>query len=89
MCILCDTGEDDDVDHTVLRCDSLKQPRGTLSTEAQTIPALIQKALKTEEDWLRFTRRISCIMKKKEALYRKRQNEAVRNQLSTSTQGAS
>ena len=69
-CILCDSGKDDDAHHTVLECPALKQPREQL--RANSIPELVQQMLSSGEQWDRITRKMECIMKKKDVLLKKR-----------------
>lgn len=63
---LCDSGLEDDAHYTIMACEALRQPRGNLGVD--TVPALVELMLTSEDMWDTITRKIGCIFKKKTAL---------------------
>ena len=48
-CIYCETGETDDVHHTILTCRAYQKERGNMV--AGDIPSLVGEMMKSEENW--------------------------------------
>lgn len=74
-CVLCATGETDDVEHTLLHCEALASVR--YKSEYQSladkgIKELVAKMLSSEEEWTAVTGFFDNVMKQKETLEKSR-----------------
>ena len=74
-CVLCTSGQPDDAEHTLMRCEFFRAEREQLMTHLKwnlTIEGLVPKMLDGEDEWRSLTRFISAVMSRKETLERKR-----------------
>lgn len=71
ICVLCDSGEVDGVDHTILKCNAL-EPTRTKEEHANlrnlTIKEMVVKMLTTEQEWQSVSKFFGEMMLKKEEL---------------------
>lgn len=84
-CVLCDSGEEDDVTHTVLRCEKLKEIReraAALMEDQQTVEKIIQRMLGSDQEWQTIAEALENIMRKKDELEQERR-ERVRRRVAT------
>ena len=75
MCVLCTSGEPDDVEHTVLHCSALRTVRTGLPNTGcryKTIREIVESMLQSEEGWDKGKAFLERIMKRKEELEKER-----------------
>lgn len=72
-CVYCSSGNDDDVDHTILRCSAFIKERAEI-TDSNSIAELVRKLLKSREDWDRITKAFERILKRKTEVEKERAN---------------
>lgn len=72
VCVLCTSGQVDDVDHTVLRCHGLGTVRSKMPPELEglSLRGIVAKMVASPEIWDTGIRWIGGIMRKKEELIR-------------------
>lgn len=75
-CVLCDTGEDDSVTHTLERCPRFEDDRSALEEDLQQplrVEDLVDRMLEGEEEWTAIASYIETVMREKEAEERARE----------------
>lgn len=70
FCVHCDGREEDNVDHTILRCPAFAEQRGPLV--AADVPQLAQRMLESEEQWNTISTIVVRILSRKTVLGRRR-----------------
>ena len=74
-CVLCASGDPDDAEHTLMRCEFFRAEREQLMTQLEwdlSVDDLVLKMLDGTDEWKSLTRFISAVMSRKESLERAR-----------------
>lgn len=86
-CVLCDTGDADDVTHTVLRCPALCEARNTrVGSPGDTLPEIVKGMMADCEAWSEVSAWLNAIMLLKVQKEELRRRRLVRNERSISNE---
>ena len=73
-CVYCETGEEDDVTHTVLLCPALEDARteAAPTSRPSSVAELMNEMLESNEKWLKGIRLVEKVMKRKAEMEKER-----------------
>ena len=71
-CVLCDTGEEDDVEHTLVRCPHFAEVRSRRGEGGKEVAQLVAEMLESEERWAQVSALVKEVPTEKESQERVR-----------------